>query len=320
VTQLQAQGIDIELVADPVEGLRLALAGNLDVILLDERMPRLTGREILIDLQGHGVRTPVVVVTGYGSIESAVEAIKLGATNYLTKPCRAAAVLDLVRGAAMGPAPRRPGGHASPGSVEQASILSILEELDLAFSAGSETSAAASQQVVETWLRAVRCLARRLPDRALGISEYLGAVNAFTLSVSSRQRPRRAVVMELRQSLTLAGPCKGQDIDERVSSLFSAFGRWRDASRSAVAAHLGVNLERLDRKLFDEFGLGLVQLRQHLAIRQAILLLAETNLQLKHIAYDVGYLHPSAFTRDFEHCIAVPPTVFRRWLSDEAAN
>jgi two-component system response regulator FixJ len=67
-----------------------------DVILLDIMMPGLNGLETLRGLRGHGDLPPVVVLTGHGDIPLAVEAMKLGAVEFLEKPYPMRRLLELV--------------------------------------------------------------------------------------------------------------------------------------------------------------------------------------------------------------------------------
>ncbi|MEE9569196.1 MAG: sigma-54 dependent transcriptional regulator, partial [Candidatus Binatia bacterium] len=59
---------------------------SFDLVLTDQRMPNLSGLDLLKAVRAVNPETPVIVVTAYGSIETAVSAIKAGATDYLTKP------------------------------------------------------------------------------------------------------------------------------------------------------------------------------------------------------------------------------------------
>jgi DNA-binding NtrC family response regulator len=61
---------------------------NIDLIISDYRMPGFTGLELLELLRGEGYDIPLIILTGYGSIEHAVAAVKAGAIDYLTKPIR----------------------------------------------------------------------------------------------------------------------------------------------------------------------------------------------------------------------------------------
>jgi DNA-binding NtrC family response regulator len=70
-----------------VEEAMAAIAGSpFDLILADYRMPQKTGLDLLNLLQAEGVRTPVIIMTGYSSVQHAVASIKSGAIDYLTKP------------------------------------------------------------------------------------------------------------------------------------------------------------------------------------------------------------------------------------------
>jgi DNA-binding NtrC family response regulator len=85
---------------DGDEGLERCLENNedFDLILTDVRMSRVGGIEFLRRLRERDADTPVVMMTAYGSVETAVEAMKLGAFDYLTKPFdKPATIRHLVR-------------------------------------------------------------------------------------------------------------------------------------------------------------------------------------------------------------------------------
>ena len=70
------------------QALQALAAGSVDLIISDYRMPGLTGLEFLALLRQEGYDTPLIMLTGYASIEHAVSAIKAGAVDYITKPVR----------------------------------------------------------------------------------------------------------------------------------------------------------------------------------------------------------------------------------------
>jgi len=70
----------------PLKGLAEALTGNYDLILLDLIMPELSGLEILQEIKSKGIASDVIIITGYATVKTAVEAIKLGAADYVSKP------------------------------------------------------------------------------------------------------------------------------------------------------------------------------------------------------------------------------------------
>jgi DNA-binding NtrC family response regulator len=70
------------------EALQVLAKGGVDLIISDYRMPGLTGLEFLSMLQQEGYDIPLIMLTGYASIEHAVASIKAGAVDYITKPIR----------------------------------------------------------------------------------------------------------------------------------------------------------------------------------------------------------------------------------------
>jgi DNA-binding NtrC family response regulator len=76
------------------EGGPAALAGGrFDVVLLDNRMPGLSGLDFLAALQQQGLRVPVILMTGHATTDTAIRAMNLGAFDYVVKPLDAGALL-----------------------------------------------------------------------------------------------------------------------------------------------------------------------------------------------------------------------------------
>src|SRR5437763_9347123 len=71
---------------NPVDALNALAETDVDVILSDLKMPQMTGIEFLQALPQRGSTVPLLVITAYGTIDTAVEAIKSGAFDYLCKP------------------------------------------------------------------------------------------------------------------------------------------------------------------------------------------------------------------------------------------
>ncbi|RPI27866.1 MAG: sigma-54-dependent Fis family transcriptional regulator [Acidobacteria bacterium] len=78
------------------EARQLLSHRNFDLVITDERMPNMSGSELVRWIRDNAPETPVVVLTAFGSIQTAVEAIKLGAADYLTKPLKSPDELRLV--------------------------------------------------------------------------------------------------------------------------------------------------------------------------------------------------------------------------------
>ncbi|MFO1435535.1 MAG: sigma-54 dependent transcriptional regulator [Gammaproteobacteria bacterium] len=83
---LRGKGHEVATASDGHEALRLIEDSPFDLIITDLRMPEMDGLTFLKTLREKGDQCPVIVVTAYGTIESAVAAMKLGATDYLIRP------------------------------------------------------------------------------------------------------------------------------------------------------------------------------------------------------------------------------------------
>ncbi len=83
---LSEEGYSVATTRSPREGLALVQTETFDLVLLDIKMPEMDGIDFLRQVRAVSPETEVIMVTGYAAIETAVEAIKLGATDYLQKP------------------------------------------------------------------------------------------------------------------------------------------------------------------------------------------------------------------------------------------
>ncbi len=83
---LESEGFEVVEAASAEKGLELLGSEGADLLLLDIVMPGMSGLQMLKVLQERNITVPVIMITAFGSIESAVEAMKLGAYDYVTKP------------------------------------------------------------------------------------------------------------------------------------------------------------------------------------------------------------------------------------------
>ena len=86
VRALEARGYDVRGVADAASALALAREDSPEMAVVDLRLNDDSGLDVVRELKAIDAATAIVVLTGYGSIATALESIRLGAVHYLTKP------------------------------------------------------------------------------------------------------------------------------------------------------------------------------------------------------------------------------------------
>jgi len=98
--ELQRMGHRVQVAPDGEAALRRLEEGNVDVLLCDINMPRMDGMELLRRIHERPNPPEVIMLTGHATVETAIEAMKLGAYDYLTKPYRITELDALVKQAA----------------------------------------------------------------------------------------------------------------------------------------------------------------------------------------------------------------------------
>lgn len=83
---LENEGYSIDDAPDGIEGLKHVKANHYDVILCDIKMPKMDGLEVLDKILESNPDVPVVMISGHGNIDTAVDAIRKGAYDYISKP------------------------------------------------------------------------------------------------------------------------------------------------------------------------------------------------------------------------------------------
>ena len=96
---LDGMDCDAQAAADGEQALHAMEQRPFDVVLLDIRMPGAQGLDVLKAIKHRWPASEVVIITGYPTVESAREALQLGACDYLAKPVDPDTVIDAARGA-----------------------------------------------------------------------------------------------------------------------------------------------------------------------------------------------------------------------------
>ena len=93
---LEREDHETTVFADPVEACGVIKQGRYDLALVDLKMPRMDGLTLIRTVRDAGCDTPIIMMTAYATVSTAVEAMKLGAVDYIQKPFEADTVAVLV--------------------------------------------------------------------------------------------------------------------------------------------------------------------------------------------------------------------------------
>ncbi len=94
---LENEGYEVQTASNGVEALNLLEDEYFDVTLTDNRMPEMNGLELMREISKSDIKTAVIFITAYADIKDAVEAIKLGAYNYLEKNFTTEELLSVIK-------------------------------------------------------------------------------------------------------------------------------------------------------------------------------------------------------------------------------
>ena len=96
---LEFEKYQVELAEDGLVALEITKTTAFDAIFLDIKMPQMDGIEVLQQMRENGIETPIVMISGHGNIETAVECIKKGAYDFIEKPIDLNRLLVVIRNA-----------------------------------------------------------------------------------------------------------------------------------------------------------------------------------------------------------------------------
>jgi DNA-binding NtrC family response regulator len=94
--ELEAEGYDVAVALRGDDGLTAAKQAPFDVVITDLKMPGLSGLDLVDQLHAAKPRLPIILMTAYGTTETAIDATRLGAYEYVLKPFEMTELLDLV--------------------------------------------------------------------------------------------------------------------------------------------------------------------------------------------------------------------------------
>ena len=122
---LKGENFKVDTCSSGLKGLKRALEKSYDIVFTDLRMPDIGGMRVLRDIKRARPDLPVVMITGYGSVKTAVQAIKLGAAEFIQKPFSPQELTAVVQ-SAFRLATTRP--VEAQGLIHKTEVLRVLEK------------------------------------------------------------------------------------------------------------------------------------------------------------------------------------------------
>lgn len=299
---LPRNGFDVTISIDESSAMQAMARGSHQVIVLDQRLPGSLDLQVLRKLRQMGNTTPVIVHTGHGSLEAAIEALTLGAIDYLVKPTHTDRILASIRIAV------RAGVCTvltDPPSISihrnaALALVSILLNLPRADEAQLRTQ-----------------LAWAVADGDLSFAERVAAAEALScvLQPPSDLAMRKQVDVCLRHGLERPF----EDLPETVRTFLKlitseALRTW-PLRMEALAGEVGSPMAELSRLVRTELGTSPDRCRLIGHLAPALKELAHSAEQVAQIAYQLGYNLRTSFDNRFKGLWGLTPTRYRNVLS-----
>jgi ActR/RegA family two-component response regulator/AraC-like DNA-binding protein len=314
VLLLKLEGFTVDCAPTAATGLSMARARAYHGIVLDQCLPDGSGLMVLEQLRSEGIPTPVMLLTGFGDIQSAVAALRLGALDYKQKPLVGDEWVDSLR-ALVGKTDRSSPHVVPDGRTHVQSDSRATAILTALISALRDATSGAPQGQPN----GAALLAGAVANPALTVSAFVGCAEALRLMVtapvvhSSAELAARAetVITQSVQRLNVEGHIAVVAAFESIQA--SLVGGRRPPDQQ-VARDVGLTVEDLERVLEFNTGRNFTEWRSLLAIQLGAQRLANSPEQVAQIAYALGFDHAAQFTREFHRTLGLTPTDFRRLL------
>jgi DNA-binding response OmpR family regulator len=181
-TALESEEVKLSIAEDGEAALQMVKRSRFDLVLLDLKMPGLSGLEFLRQLREMGNDVPVVIITAYGSVPDAVMAMKLGALDFLAKPITPEALRTTVANVLARHAPTKKAAQEklpvdpAADNLREAKRELNLREFDKADQLLTKALAANPRSAEAHYLRGVLCELR--DERHAAYGAYRAALQA----------------------------------------------------------------------------------------------------------------------------------------------
>jgi ActR/RegA family two-component response regulator len=300
VCSLESEGLAVDCAETGRDGLRLAQARAFDAILLDVRLGDESGLDVLEQFTDAGVTAPIVILTGFAEVDTAVAAMKLGAADYRTKPVEAEEIASLVRTLIAHPDRQRPGDVSHLGEVEW-----LRTECDRL------AACVTRRQLIALMLRV-------LLNRRLGLTAFFGCAEALRLALTpSAEMSVTLLASDMRHAI-LHGARTPRPQHPKLREALETLERdGSKVSQNMFAGRVGLSRAYLCRLLTAQTNRTPSEWCRGAVMRVALRQFLQTTEQISQIAYEAGYEHPSQFDLHFETTFGASPTELRHVFTSQ---
>lgn len=293
---LRLEGVHIESVASGMLGIAVGVARAFDLILLDLRLPDLSGQEVLHELRRAGVAAPVAVISGFLTRDASAEATRLGAIACVNKPVFCEDITPLVRSVQRGTPPAVPPASTAASNEQQSGVAALVHAIEH------------SRHLTNASVAISRALLVALVDPTLSTMAYGICARAFRLLCAERDfTPAMLENIMMKASVGARGNCP--TIVARALADIERLAAFERSPERATVTELQPAAVRQRLKAWT--GRSYRDWKRVLRIRPALDLLVATDEQIAQIAYKLGYEHASQLDHDFGEVLGVSPKLFR---------
>jgi DNA-binding response OmpR family regulator/AraC-like DNA-binding protein len=301
---LGRSGFELSVAADLTTAASLAARRDHDVIVLDQRLPGADDLDLLRRLRVSGDTTPVVILTGFGSLHSAVQALTWGIVDYLEKPASAARIVATLRIAIR---------MSACAPLKNPPAVGFHRDVSLAFVSALFNLGVADIDHLRTQL------AWAAADDQLSFAELVAVVEALRTLLFDTSESETRLRSRVGEWLRRAGNRPQSSLEDPVQAfvrlITSRDLRLGRMKNEALAEEAGTSLGDLSRLVHAQVGVTPERCQLIAHLQPAISGLAHSGDQVAQVGYRLGYNLPSAFDNVFKKLWGVPPTIYREILA-----
>lgn len=314
---LTGAGFHVERASDGAAGLALATRREYGALVLDDRLPVLSGLEVLRHLRADGRRTPALILTAFPDARRAREVETCVTAAYATKPITRENLVAAVRRiVAFNGLPVPPDTASSPGAPPSTASPDVVRKvLDSLAEAGQRR---VDNPMVSVASRPVLLghVGRLIATAGVSFVVFVAGCRAFrTVARSDDDAVGAGEVVAIRTAIAASNDRGWSGVHSGLSALVggadvrSAHSPFR--SKAAFALALGLDESAAAALLARDLGLNLADLRLLLRVRPVLAGLAHTSEHVDQIGYKHGYLHKSQVEQDVARLLGITPRRFR---------